>query len=193
MTEYTHWMETLYGWAPASMKPKSMGNYVHSSGFQGLSNIGMVVRDIQSGNIIQLESQATGGLLRVNTLSGKIDFNGVFGKQSQFIVQRFSGDVITLRCVANTKNFLILRNGTLYANGKGDPQCRFLFHLCDGMHMKFEAVHNANRFVSVHRKYGGNDDVRALRTRSAMSSGDRGTQGSFKVILVGHMNQSFAT
>ena len=50
--------------------------------------------------------------------------------------------------------------------------------------MKFEAVHNANRFVSVHRKYGGNDDVRALRTRSAMSSGDRGTQGSFKVILV---------
>ena len=68
--------------------------------------------------------------------------------------------------------------------GKGDPQCRFHFHLSDGMFMKFEAVHNANRFISIHRKYGGNEDVRTIRIRSAMSSGDRGTQGQFKVILV---------
>ncbi|XP_038076915.1 uncharacterized protein LOC119744825 isoform X1 [Patiria miniata] len=193
MTEYSHWMETLYGWAPAAMKPKALGTYVHSSGFQGLSNIGMVVRDLQTGNIVHLESQATGGLLRVNSVSGRIDFGGIFGKQSQFIVQRYLGDVVTLRCVANTKNFLVLRNGTLYANGKGDPLCRFRFHLCEGQYMKFESVHNANRFMSVHRKYGGDEDVRSLRTKSVMSSGERGTQGIFKVVLVGHMSQSFAT
>ncbi|XP_071496005.1 uncharacterized protein [Diadema antillarum] len=196
MIEGVHWMDTLYGWAPAAMKPKlEQRAYVHHShnGFNGLHRVGVVARELHTGNIVQLESRATGGLLRVNSLTGKIDFNGIYGKQAQFVVKREGEDIIILRCLLNTSHFLTLRNGILYANGKGDPQCRFKYHLVDNNYMKFECLHNPNRFVSVHKKFSGIDDTRSLySTRSLRSSGS-GIEGQFRVVIVGHQNQHYAS
>ncbi|XP_071957757.1 uncharacterized protein [Antedon mediterranea] len=187
--EFDLWMDTLYGWAPSTMQAKNIkGSYVHSSGFN-LHAVGVMATEFHSGNIIQLESRTTGGLLRVNALTGKIDFNGIYGKQSQFVVQIFD-EHVTLRSVANPLHILVLRSGTLYADGKGDPKCRFKVHFVDGMYVKFESVHNPNRFISVHRKYSGNSDMQSVQ--SMRSSGD-GTQGHFKVVLVGHTNTSYAS
>eukprot|EP00057_Strongylocentrotus_purpuratus_P001983 XP_003723601.1 PREDICTED: uncharacterized protein LOC576204 isoform X2 [Strongylocentrotus purpuratus] len=198
MAELQHWMDTLYGWAPSTMKPKlEQRSYVHHShnGFNGLHKVGVVARELHTGNIVQLESRATGGLLRVNSLTGKVDFNGIYGKQSQFVVRREGDDIISLRCVLSTSNFLILRNGILYANGKGDPQCRFKYHLSEdaSSYMKFECLHNPNRFVSVHKKSNGNDDTRSVYSMRSMRSSGNGVEGQFRVVIVGHSNQSYAS
>ncbi|XP_072014410.1 uncharacterized protein [Amphiura filiformis] len=204
--EFQVWMDSMWGWGGKnSEKPNQQpSTYALSSGF-GMKNVGMVVRELITGNIVQLESQATGGLLRVNMLSGQIDFNGIYGKQSQFIVNKTADGMITLRCVSNPKNFLVLRNGKLHGNGSGDPLCRFRCHLVDGQFMRFESVHNPNRYISVFKKYGPNDDVRELRRSGAHSSmsmasnmstestSGRGPAGLFAVILVGHTNQSYAS
>lgn len=189
--DFNAWMDTLYGWAPTAMKPKNSGAHAMNSGFSALHAVGMITNELHTGNIIELESRATGGLLRVHNRTGKVDFYGIHGKQAQFLVQCEGENVVTLRCVANTKNFLILRNGTLYANGKGDPQCRFYYHMVDGHYMKFEAVHNPNRFISVHRKYGGREEV--MTPFSVRSSGGGGIQGHFTVVITGHTNQEYAS
>lgn len=44
-------------------------------------------RELLTGNIIQLESRATGGLLRVNNRTGKVDFHGIYGKQGMVRIQ----------------------------------------------------------------------------------------------------------
>ncbi|XP_033117555.1 uncharacterized protein LOC117117386 [Anneissia japonica] len=187
--EFDLWMDTLYGWAPSTMQAKNIkGSYVHSSGFK-LQSVGVMATEFHTGNIIQLESRTTGGLLRVNAVTGKIDFNGIYGKQSQFIVHRFD-DLVTLRSVANSLHILVLRNGTLYADGKGDPKCRFKVHSVDGHFVKFESAHNPYRFISVHKKHGDNLDIQSVR--SMRSSGD-GTQGQFKAVLVGHTNTTYAS
>lgn len=189
--EFSAWMDTLYGWAPTAVKPKSTGSHAMNSGFAAIHGVGMIARELFSGNIIQLESRATGGLLRVNSRTGKVDFHGIHGKQAQFLVTTEGENIITLRCISNTKNFLVLRSGTLYANGKGDPQCRFRYHNVEGHYMKFEAVHNPNRFISVHRKYSGREDL--MTPFSTRSSGGSGIQGHFTVVITGHTNQTYAS
>ena len=83
--------------------------------------------------------------------------------------------------------------------GTGDPVCRFRYHLVDGQLMRFESVHNPNRFISVFKKYGPSDDVKHLRRSGASSSmsmrsvdssmstestSGRGQAGLFAVVLV---------
>lgn len=65
--------------------------------------------------------------------------------------------------------------------------------------MRFESVHNPNRFISVFKKYGPSDDVKHLRRSGASSSmsirsvdssmstestSGRGQAGLFAVVLV---------
>ncbi|XP_041455189.1 uncharacterized protein LOC121407972 isoform X1 [Lytechinus variegatus] len=199
MAELQNWMDTLYGWAPSTMKPKlEQRSYVHHSGshgFSALDRVGVVAHELHTGDIVQLESRATGGLLRVNSISGKVDFNGIYGKQSQFIIRSEVDGSITLRCVLNTSNFLILRNGILYANGKGDPQCRFKYRLAEGgsSYMKFECLHNPNRFISVHKKSNGNDDTRSVYSMRSLRSSGSGIEGQFRVVMVGRTPQCYAS
>lgn len=199
--EFQAWMDSMWGWGGKHSSKPQKSTHALDTGFV-VKNVGMVVRELITGNIVQLESQATGGLLRVNMVSGQVDFNGIYGKQSQFIVEKTADGMITLRCLATPKNFLALRNGKLFANGKGDPMCRFRYHLVDGQHVRFESVHNPNRFISVFKKFGPSDDVKALRrdgstsalsTMSTASTSGKGPAGLFAVVLVGHSNESFAS
>lgn len=94
--DFNAWMDTLYGWAPTAMKPKNSGAHAMNSGFSALHAVGMITNELHTGNIIELESRATGGLLRVHNRTGKVDFYGIHGKQAQFLVQCEGENVVTL-------------------------------------------------------------------------------------------------
>ncbi|XP_070576014.1 uncharacterized protein [Ptychodera flava] len=162
----------------------------HSSsiGLYGVEHpVGITVRDLSTGNIIQLVSRTSGKCIRVHARTGQIDGGGASGVQSMFIVTNINGDdIVTLRCLANPVNFLVLRQGDLLADGKGGPECRFRYKLVDGHYMQFESVHNPNRFISVFEKGDVKTPPPGRRRRKGMNS-------NFRVRLMGQSYQSYAS
>ncbi|XP_002740914.1 uncharacterized protein LOC100369736 [Saccoglossus kowalevskii] len=187
--DFNIYMSTLYGWVPRSMKPKRHEGitYEHENYVNRGHTAGLPPKTLETGDIIQMTSLKSGRYLRVHNRTGRIDGNGASGDQAKFIVQKvgdYGDNIITLRCYVNPVNYLSLRNGNLYANGRGDITCRFRFHLIGTEHMSFECVHNPCRFISVTETGA----VKPITRSTAKKS----TNGHFAIKITGQNDSLYA-
>ncbi|NP_001164695.1 uncharacterized protein LOC100329081 [Saccoglossus kowalevskii] len=179
-----------YGYEPpvkSSHIQKTVVYHTAGLGLYGVEHpVGITVRDLSSGNIVQLISRTSGKCVRVNARTLSIDGGGTNGLQSMFVVTNINNDdIVTLRCLSNPAKFLVLKDGELKADGKGGPECRFRYSLVDGQYMNFESVYNPNRFISVYEK----GDV---RTPAPGKKKRKGQNAHFRVRLMGQSYQTYA-
>ncbi|XP_077982658.1 uncharacterized protein LOC144437571 [Glandiceps talaboti] len=159
-----------------------------SIGLYGVEHpVGISLRDLSTGNVIQFVSRSSGKCIRVKSRTGQIDGAGTNGEQSLFVVTNINNDdIVTFRCFANPTKFLILREGELRADGKGGPECRFRYSLVEaGPFMTLESVHNPNRFISVYEKG-------EVRTPLPGKKKRKGDNSQFRIRLMGQVYQSYA-
>ncbi|XP_070570017.1 uncharacterized protein [Ptychodera flava] len=168
--DFNLYMSTLYGWVPPSMKPKR-----HEP------------KTLETGNIIQLISRASGRYVRVHSKTGKVDGCGAPSDQAKFIVQKV-GDVgdnlITLRSYVNPVNYLALKSGHLLPTGRGDSTCRFRFNVVAGEFMTFECVHNPCRFISVSET-GSAKPMKRIHAKKSIN-------GHFRIKITGQSHAIYA-
>lgn len=179
-----------YGYEPpvkSSEREKTVVYHTSGLGLYGVEHpVGITVRDLSSGNLVQLISRASGKCIRVNSRTLNIDGGGTNGIQAMFIVTNINNDdIVTLRCLANPAKFLVLTNGELRADGKGGPECRFRYRLVDGQYMQFESIYNTNRFISVYEKG-------EVKTPAPGKKRRKGYNSHFRVRLMGQSYQTYA-